>query len=209
MSLIKNLIYKKGHLSLEIPSWKFKDNCIILLSGPSGCGKTTLLNLLAGLISCPSLIWEFKGQDLTKYSPEQRKISYCFQDLRLFPLMTAKDNILFVLKAKKLTWKSKQNDFEDIVKSLNLEKCLNLSIEKLSGGEKQRVALARALIAPQSILFLDEPFSYLDEEHKKRARDMVFKIARKHSLSVLLVSHEKESQAEQTFELKQGKITIS
>ena len=207
MSLVKNLFYKKGELSLNIPNWRFLEEGITVLTGESGSGKSTLLNLLCGLLPCPHLVWEFQGHDLAKCDPFLRGIGYCFQDLRLFPLMTARENILFAVKAKKISIKEKKKDFEEIIESLNLTNCLDLSIEKLSGGEKQRTALARTLAVPHPILFLDEPFSYLDSENKNQARELVQKISKKNKSLVLLVSHEKEELlAQQSFYLKRGKI---
>ncbi|MDE0091819.1 MAG: ATP-binding cassette domain-containing protein, partial [Oligoflexia bacterium] len=164
MSIVKNLIYKRGEFSLNIPEWKFLDEEITLLTGASGSGKSSLLKILCGLLPCPQLIWEFKAKDLAQLEPPQREIGFCFQDLRLFPLMTAKENILFAIKAKKLSIERQKNNFEEVVESLGLTHCLDLSIDKLSGGEKQRTALARALVVSHRILFLDEPFSYLDSD---------------------------------------------
>ena len=207
MSVVKNLFYQLGELKFNIPEWKFLDKGIVVLTGESGSGKSTLLKILSGLLVCPSLSWEFKNKNLALMEPSSRGIGFCFQDLRLFPLMTARENILFAMKAGKISIKDKKKEFEEIVESLALTNCLGLSIEKLSGGEKQRIALARTLIVPHSILFLDEPFSYLDLANKNKARELVKKIARREGSTVLLVSHEKEEPlAQERFHLNQGKI---
>ena len=207
MSLVKNLFYTQGELNLKISKWSFLEEGIIVLTGESGSGKSTILNLLCGLLACPHLIWKFKGRNLAQYEPFHRSISFCFQDLRLFPLMTARQNILFAVQAGKLSMKAKKKDFEEVIENLNLTACLDLSIEKLSGGEKQRTALARALIAPQPIFFLDEPFSYLDSENKSQARELVKKVSKRNKSLVLLVSHEEEFQlAQQKFYLSKGQI---
>ena len=207
MSIVRNLIYKQGEFSLNIPEWKFLDRGISVITGVSGSGKSTLLKVLSGLLPCSPLKWEFKGKDLASFDPPYRGIGFCFQDLRLFPLMTARENILFAIKAKKLPIGTKKKDFEEIVENLGLTNCLDLSIEKLSGGEQKRTALARALVVPHQILFLDEPFSYLDFDNKRKARELVKKIAQKDNIPVLLVSHEKEEQlAQQKFCLQNGKI---
>ena len=204
--MVKNLFYKQGQLNLNIPKWSFLDEGIVVLTGKSGGGKSTVLHLLCGLLPCPLLTWEFKGKNLTQFEPSHRKIGFCFQDLRLFPLMTARENILFAVKARKLSVREKKKDFEEIIERLSLKGCLNLSVEKLSGGEKQRTALARALIVSHSILFLDEPFSYLDSENKYKARELVKEISKRDKSLVLLVSHEREPLAQQKFCLKQGQI---
>ena len=206
LSVIQNLFYKQGELDLKIPQWQILDEGIVVLTGESGSGKSTLLKILSGLLPCPQLSWKFKDNNLDQFEPSQRGIGFCFQDLRLFPLMTAKENILFAVKARKLSLKEKKKDFEEIVESLSLTNCLDLSIEKLSGGEKQRTALARTLVVSQPILFLDEPFSYLDAENKDKARKLVQKISLKNKAFVLLISHEEEPLAQQKFCLNKGQI---
>ena len=207
MSIIRNLIYKQGECHLNISEWRFSDEGISVITGVSGSGKSTLLKVLSGLLPCPSLIWEFKGENLAQYKAPLRKIGFCFQDLRLFPLMTAKENILFAIKARGIPFKKREKYFEDIIKALDLRKFLDLSIDKLSGGEKQRIALARTLVVPHSILFLDEPFSYLDSENKNKAIQLVQKISQRSKVPVLLVSHEEEeSLSHKKFYLRQGKI---
>ena len=207
MSLVKNLFYKQGDFHLNISKWALLDEGITVLTGASGSGKSTLLKVLCGLLSCPSLIWEFKGKNLAQVDPQLREIGFCFQDLRLFPLMTARENILFAIKARKMSIKDKKTAFEEIVEGLDLENCLDLSVEKLSGGEKQRAALARTLIVSHSILFLDEPFSYLDSKNKRKARALVKKITERDKIPLLLISHEREdSLAQQHFYLEKGQI---
>ena len=206
MNKIQNLFYRQGDFYLKVSHLELPEKGLILLTGLSGSGKSTFLNVLAGLLDCPSLIWSFKKENLAKLSAHNRGINYCFQDLRLFPLMTAKQNILFALRAKKISFKAKQKEFEGVIDSLNLEACLNLSIEKLSGGEKQRVALARALISSCNTLFLDEPFSYLDSTNKEKAKALVQSYVEKNNIPCFLVSHEKKNNSSYHIKFNQGSI---
>jgi len=204
LNRIQNLSYKQGDFYLKAPTLNLPEQGLILLTGLSGSGKSTFLNVLSGLLDCPSMSWEFKNKNLAKLPAPQRAINYCFQDLRLFPLMSVKENILFPLEAKKIP--VKKEEFETMIEALNLGACLNLSIEKLSGGEKQRVALGRALISPCDILFLDEPFSYLDDTNKKRAKSLVQTYIDTNKLACFLASHEKEKDFSFQIKFNQGSV---
>ena len=209
LSLIKNLFYKIGDFKLDIPEWSFSDEKVTALTGVSGSGKTTVLKILCGLLPCPGLFWEFQGKNLADLSAPERKLGVCFQDLRLFPHFTARQNILFAIKARSLSFEEKKKDFDEMINLLELEKSLNLFVEDLSGGERQRVALARALIIRPRFLFLDEPFSYLDEQNRTKARQLTFEMIKKYSVPLLLISHNREDiqgLAHEEFYLDQGKI---
>jgi len=206
---IQNLFYRQGSFYLEASELKLPEEGLVLLNGLSGSGKSTFLNILAGLLDCPSLVWIFKGKNLVERPPPERGINYCFQDLRLFPLMTAKENILFALQARKIPIKEKQKDFEKITVALGLKACLNLSIDKLSGGEKQRTALARALLSPCEILFLDEPFSYLDKTNKQKAKDFVRSYIDKNKIFCFLAEHEKEEAVSHQVKFHEGSIQMT
>ena len=170
MSLIKNLNYSIKDFSLKIPQWSFKEDHIVVLSGSSGSGKTSLLKILCGLLPCPSLVWEFKGEDLAQKSPPERNLGVSFQDLRLFPHLSVQENILMAGEARGLDGNILKKDFETIVGALKIQHKLSSDVQKLSGGERQRVSLARALLSQPQFLLLDEPFTHLDEENRKEAR---------------------------------------
>lgn len=209
MSLIKNLNYSIDQFSISIEEWAFADTGITALVGASGAGKTTIFKILCGLLSCPSLFWEFKGEHLHKLSPPDRKLGVCFQDLRLFPHITAKQNILFAGEARGYKKQSLQKDFDEIVGALQIEDKICLEVQRLSGGERQRVALARALISLPRLLLLDEPFTHLDEDSKTGARLLTKKVIESRGLAALLISHDQKdvaSLARQVFTLKKGAL---
>ena len=210
MSLIKNLFYTLKGFELNISDWSLPDSGVTALCGPSGSGKTTIIKILCGLIPLKTLEWNFKTQDLAKLSPPERHLGVLFQDLHLFPHLSAQKNILFAAKARNLTFKSVQKEFENLITSLELKEKLSLFPEQLSGGEKQRVALARALITQPQFLFLDEPFSHLDEETRKKARLLTSKILKEKNIPTLLVSHHIEDVkelADKVFFLKEGRLS--
>ena len=205
--MVKNLFYKIGDFELKIPYWPLASEGVTALTGPSGSGKTSVLKILCGLILVKKLSWIFKGQDLAKLPPPDRHLAICFQDLRLFPHFSAKENILFALTARRIPFKNRKKEFQEMIDFLDLKKSLNLRIDQLSGGEQQRVALARALITRPRFLFLDEPFSYLDEKTKDKARELTFAVIKKYKTPLLLISHDKKdlkSFSTEEFYLEKG-----
>ena len=191
MSVIRNVYFHRRGFSLSIKEWSFPDKGLTLLRGRSGSGKTTLTMILTGILPCSGFQWIFKGEDLASLSPPSRRLSVLFQDLRLFPSMSAKDNILFPLKALGEKPQSHCRQWERVVRRLGLEKRLSAFPEDLSGGEKQRVALARALMAPRArFLILDEPFAHLDSNTLQEAAALVLEIIGEKNLPTLLISHD-------------------
>ena len=194
---------------MDIPKWSFPDEGITALTGPSGSGKTTLVRLLCGLLPCKGLVWNFKNQDLAKIPCSARRLGVVFQDLHLFPHLSVKDNILFAAKARNLSRQEVEKDFETMLGGFQLERKISLTPEQLSGGEKQRVALARALIGQPQFLFLDEPFSNLDEQTKNLGFELIKKMFYKRPLPTLLISHNSQDLsllAERVFYLEKGRL---
>lgn len=160
--------------------------------GQSGSGKTTLLNVLAGIISSQQGNIEFgeseifnskKGKNVKIH---QRNIAYVFQEGRLFPHLSAEQNLLFSKKAKEVSRK----DFIAIVELLEIGGILNQKPHELSGGQKQRVAIGRALLSKPELLLLDEPFTALDKSLKRQIILYLDKVIKHLDIPVLVVSHE-------------------
>ena len=210
MSLIENLFYTVKGFQLNIPEWSLSDEGVTALCGPSSAGKTTTVKVLCGLLPSKNLKWRFKGTDLARLPPPERNLGALFQDLHLFPHLSVKKNILFSVKAGKLPFESVREEFETLLSVLELKGKLSSFPEQLSGGEKQRVALARALMGRPRFLFLDEPFSHLDEDIREKARSLTLEILKKRSLPALLISHnvkDVESLAREVFFLKNGRLS--
>ena len=209
MSFVKDLYYEIEDFKLSIPEWNLLDEGVTALCGPSGSGKTTLVKILCGLIPCPSLKWQFKGEDLASLNAFEKQIGVLFQELHLFPHMTAKENILFALEARGYSLSEKKQEFNEIIQFLKIEKKLNLFSDQLSGGEKQRVALARALLNYPRFLILDEPFSSLDSATKKEACFLTKEIIKKRRLPALFISHNSQEVkylADKVFILEDGSL---
>lgn len=208
MSLVKNLVRHYDGFSIDIPEWEIPDSGISALWGPSGAGKTTIFRLLIGLEQCPGMKWHFKGLDIAELSVAQRRLGVVFQSYELFPHLTARDNIIFAAKARKLTEKNITESLARLVLDLKLESFLFRRPHQLSGGEQQRVALARALIGEPRFLFLDEPFSALDTELRQDARDLVLDVINRRQIPSLLITHDPEDLkiAQKVFKLKNGRL---
>lgn len=183
------------------------ENKIVALFGASGSGKTTILNGLAGLTKLDSGTIQLKErtlyQDKAIFIPVQkRKIGYLFQDYALFPHLTVQKNILYGTHS---------NDFaENIMKELNISHLKDQYPQAISGGEKQRVALARALATKPDLLLLDEPFSALDENTKKRAHMELIRIQSLWSIPIILVTHQHDEAlklAHTIYYMSDGQIT--
>lgn len=211
MSLVKNLFYKYEHFTIDIKEWEIPDSGITALWGPSGSGKTSIFKILLGLLPCPGLSWEFHNTNLAQIPIGERKLGVVFQSLELFPHLTAKENILFAAKARKIPIEKQIESLSLFTEELQMQSFLDRKVDLLSGGEKQRTALARALIGEPRFLFLDEPFSALDEELRQEARELVKKVIIKRQIPTLLITHDQrdiDQMAQQTFKLNNGKLEL-
>lgn len=161
---------------LENFSLQAENGEIIALMGASGCGKSTLLQLIAGLLKpkSGSIEHDFK------------RISYAFQEPRLFPWMTVKENLLAVLP------KGHANPEAAVLQALQtveLSDCGDLYPNSLSGGMKSRASLARALVFGGELILLDEPFAALDEALRMRLGERLKKELKERGATTILVTH--------------------
>ncbi|MFN7826173.1 MAG: ATP-binding cassette domain-containing protein [Pseudobdellovibrionaceae bacterium] len=190
MAKIHNLKKSWGDFKLEIPELEILDEGMTVLWGPSGSGKSTLLNVLIGLEEVSGFQWLFKNEDLAKMSIQDRRLGVVFQNYDLFPHMTGLQNIEFAYEARGLSSKAVAPKLHFISEKLGLEKFWARPTRVISGGEKQRIALARALIGEPRMLLLDEPFSSLDLELRKSAREVMQSLLSELRIPALLVSHD-------------------
>lgn len=162
------------------------------LLGASGCGKTTTLRAIAGFEPVHEGEIRLAGEVISSHgytlAPEKRRIGMVFQDYALFPHLTVARNIAFGL--------GKRADAAQVIdEMLELVKLQGLGERfphELSGGQQQRVALARALAPEPQLLLLDEPFSNLDVELRRRLSREVRDILKGRGISAILVTHDQE-----------------
>ena len=150
MLRVKNLYKEYDRKVLDGFSMEFPLTGVVCLFGPSGCGKTSLLHIVAGLDT------NFKGEI---EGTEGKKISYLFQENRLLPWLTARENVLSVNGDEKLA--------DRLLDSFGLSEDKNKYPSQLSGGMCRRVALARCLCYGGDIYLMDEPFKGVDVAAKE------------------------------------------
>lgn len=161
----------------------FTPNKIHCLFGPSGCGKTTLLQLIAGIMR-PD-----RGQ---VRGVGNRTISYVFQEDRLLPWATVKENILFVLSNRYKDQKVAEQLADRYLSLVGMKQFQDYFPGQLSGGMKQRTAIARAFAYQGDILLLDEPFKGLDYHLKKLLMDYILTCWGEEKPVCLFVTHDPE-----------------
>ena len=162
------------------------------LLGPSGCGKTTTLRAIAGFEALHSGQIELDGRVISRrgftLAPEQRQIGMVFQDYALFPHLTVAQNVGFAIH-KQPNCAARSAELLELVHLTGLAKRYP---HELSGGQQQRVALARALAPKPKLLLLDEPFSNLDSELRRRLSLEVREILKAQGTSAIMVTHDQE-----------------
>ena len=181
------------------------------LLGPSGCGKSTILRALAGFlpltageISLRSHTISLPGRTL---APEKRRIGMVFQDYALFPHLTIADNVGFGLQ--KMPREERLHKVMELLRVVHLQDLADSYPHELSGGQQQRVALARALAPEPTLILLDEPFSNLDADLRRRLSLDVREILKTLGISAILVTHDQQeafAMCDQIAVLRDGQI---
>jgi len=180
---LKGITKSFGQLKvLETFSLAIEEEKVLCLLGASGCGKTTLLKILANLDT--DYTGEINGL-------EGKRISYVFQESRLIPWLTVRENLLFVLEGQ-VEERQLEEQIEAILEQVNLLTFKDVYPNTLSGGMKQRVSLARAFVMPHDLLLLDEPFQGLDEKLKNQLIELLEKLIQLDKKTVVMVTHDKQ-----------------
>ena len=175
----KNEVRALEDIGLEI-----KEGSFTSIIGGSGCGKSTMLRIIGGLDT------EYTGEVFvngSKVTAPSREKGFVFQDHRLLPWLTVKENIRFSLPKEQ-----KKNDalIKEYLELVGLSDFENSLPKQLSGGMAQRVAIARALANKPKILLLDEPFGALDAITKVNLQEELLKIWQKEKITMVIVTHD-------------------
>ena len=199
----------KGQPILKGVDFSVKSGELMGLLGPSGCGKSTLLKAVAGILPPKSGSILIGGEDMANVPPHKRGAVIVFQDMRLFPNMTALENVAFPIKMQGVPKRQRLEQAEQLMKSVQLCGLERRRINELSGGQQQRVALARALAAQPRLLLLDEPFTALDNELKEEIRALVLELHRKFRTTTVLVTHDRQeafAMADRIAVMRDGRV---
>ena len=170
-------------------NFRIDTNSRVLVSAQSGMGKSTLLHLIYGLRKDYSGQISIDGKFIRELSDQhwrdlrKQSISMVFQDLRLFPHLTAREN-LQLIPAVNATVPS----VDEMAKRLRVDNCLKQLVSTLSHGQRQRVAIIRALQKPFRLLMLDEPFSHLDEENQIYCSQLIQEVVEANEAGLILSS---------------------
>ena len=174
-------------LDLQVEPGEF-----VSLLGPSGCGKTTALRILAGLETADDGQVLVGGRDVTAVPASKRDMGMVFQAYSLFPHLTARDNVAFGLRLRKVAAGERRRQAEEMLDLVGLSAQANKYPHQMSGGQQQRVALARALAIRPQVLLLDEPLSALDAKVRVQLREEIRRLQTELEITTLFVTHDQE-----------------
>ena len=177
-------------VALESLDLEIETGELVCLLGPSGCGKTTALRILAGFERPDAGTVEVGGSDITRTPTEKRGFGMVFQEYSLFPNMTARANIEFGLRVRKIAPSERASTVDGLLEVTGLTQHEKKYPHQLSGGQKQRVALARALATQPRLLLLDEPLSALDAKVRESLRDEIRRVQREFGVTTVFVTHD-------------------
>jgi len=186
----------------------------VVLSGPSGSGKTTLLNIIGGLDGATSGEVVLDGQLLTGLSEKELSgirrdhIGFVFQAYNLIPVLTAKENIEYVMKLQRRSQQKCDARSMEVARKLGIDSLLDKLPNQLSGGQQQRVAVARAVAATPKLILADEPTANLDSKTAASLMDMMQRLNEDEGVTIIFSSHDPLviGKAKHSVILKDGKV---
>ena len=168
-------------MSLDFPKGQLTS-----LLGPSGCGKTTLLKIIAGLLAPNQGEVYVNGQIVTEPGPDR---AFVFQDFALMPWASVLRNVAFGLELRKVPKSEREDIARKYIKDVGLDGFEDSFPHELSGGMRQRVGLARALSVDSPVLLMDEPFSAVDEQTRRKFQEDLLQLVKEESKTFIFVTH--------------------
>jgi putative ABC transport system ATP-binding protein len=202
-------VYAVNNVHLHLERGEFT-----ALVGPSGSGKTTLLNIIGGLDKPDEGGVFINGVDITTLSAHAlidfrlKNIGFVFQSFNLIPVLTAKENVEFILQLQKMNKRDRNKRVDELFTEIGLEDKLNVRPSQLSGGQQQRVAVARALASKPQFVLADEPTANLDSKSAANLLDIMLMLNKQENITFLFSTHDQRviDRARRVITLVDGKI---
>ena len=179
-------VYPGGTEALNDITLDFPEGQLTTLLGPSGCGKTTLLKIIAGLLPATSGEVLVDGRPVTGPGPER---AFVFQDFALMPWATVLRNVGFGLELRGVARSEREAVAEKYIADVGLKGFEQAYPHELSGGMRQRVGLARALCVNAKVLLMDEPFSAVDEQTRRKFQEDLLQLVGQERKTFIFVTH--------------------
>ena len=184
---VKNIYKNYGETeALRDLSLDFPKGQLTSLLGPSGCGKTTLLKIIAGLLPATQGEVFVNGSLVTKPGPDR---AFVFQDFALMPWASVLRNVAFGLELRGVNKNEREDIAAKYIKDVGLVGFENSFPHELSGGMRQRVGLARALSVDSPVLLMDEPFSAVDEQTRRKFQEDLLNLVKNENKTFIFVTH--------------------
>lgn len=192
----------------------FEEGEFSAIVGPSGSGKTTLLNMIGGLDSPTdgkilvnkTDLSTLKSSDLIDF--RMRNIGFVFQSYNLIPVLTAKENVEFIMNLQKRSKKEREQRTMELLKAVGLGDRAESRPSKLSGGQQQRVAVARALASKPKFILADEPTANLDSKSTETLLDIMEELNREEKITFIFSTHDNRvvKKARRVVTIEDGKV---
>lgn len=192
----------------------FKEGEFTAIVGPSGSGKTTFLNIVGGLDDATKGEVVIEGVNVGELTSKQRtnfrmnNIGFVFQAYNLIPVLTAKENIEFIMQLQGRPKAERDSRTLELMKAVGMEEKMNVRPNKLSGGQQQRVAVARALASKPKFILADEPTANLDSKSTENLLNIMEKLNREENITFIFSTHDARvvKKARRVITLEDGKV---
>ena len=210
-------VYKTGEVevrALRGVTLQIQEGDFLSIVGPSGSGKTTLLNVIGALDSVTSGKLEVLGRDMVKLSRRERadvrlkSLGFVFQAYNLIPVLTARENVEFVLELQGVR-NDRSSRAREILEELGLSDLSDRRPLQMSGGQQQRVAVARAVASRPKLVLADEPTANLDGENAEILMNMMRRLRDEHKMTFIFSTHDPRvvAHASRVVTLTDGRIS--
>lgn len=199
---------------LDQVSIDIEEGDFVCLSGPSGSGKTTLLNAMGGLDTPDSGEITINSQRIDQLSKGKladmrlHKIGFVFQAYNLIPVLTAQENIEFVMQVQGVPAAERHRKSKEILNEVGLKGVEDRKPAQLSGGQQQRVAVARAIVSKPTLVLADEPTANLDSQTASQLMDLFVTLNQYHQITFVIATHDQRvmAYARRLIKMQDGKI---